>query len=226
MNRNSSSHPRPVRWVIAVAAALSLCGCIGEPSNPGMERRATAIDPAEATDTYWYARPAVAHVDAWDYDRLWAACAEASHDRLFDLDRLDYREGLMTTQPMISQQFFEPWRADCLTFADLMQSSIQQIRRTIRFEFSRKPDGPWQMTPKVLIERRANREDRVTSVVQYRAAVGGSEITNTALIQSQVARGKDIPYQYWYAIGRDADLERAVADDVQKAVSQPLADSR
>ena len=47
---------------------------------------------------------------------------------------------------------------------------MQTIRRTIRFEFTRRPDGSYIAYPKVLIETSAHPQRRITSQAQYSQA--------------------------------------------------------
>ena len=53
---------------------------------------------------------------------------------------------------------------------EVISDPLQTIRRTIRFEFTRRPDGSYIAYPKVLIETSAHPECRITSQAQYSQA--------------------------------------------------------
>lgn len=180
--------------------------------NPAATQPATAINPQTTQPSYWLGQPAVAHVRSRHFDALWDACRDAVQSDGFLVDRRDYREGLMTSLPLISKQAYEFWRADVVDVHDLAQSSLDMLRRTIRITFRRLPDGTFEATPKVLVERDSLIGRRITSVDQYQ---------NAFSIQAQdVAReteksGTDIPPEYWYPIGRDKALEKQIAQSVR-----------
>lgn len=193
---------------------LVLSGCITGPSNPAATQPATAIDPDRATLQYWIDQPAIAHVHSDQFQPLWNACRDSARDRFFNIDRNDYREGLLTTFPVISQQFFEPWRRDTGDGRELLQSSLATVRRTLRFEFERDGDF-WTVTPKVVVERFSLAERRITSVTQYRTIVQGA--TEPDRLGPD---GQRIANSYWYAIGRDTALEQTLADEIHGRIEQ------
>lgn len=197
------------------SVSLCLCGlilfspgCITGPSNPAATQPATEIDPVQATLQYWIDQPSAAHVHSEQFQPLWDACRDSARNRFFHIDRNDYREGLLTTFPAISQQFFEPWRRDVGDGRELLQSSLATVRRTLRFEIVRTGNF-WTMTPKVLVERYSLAERRITSVTQYRTIVQGSVDPDRP-----GPDGTRIPNSYWYAIGRDTALEKNLADEI------------
>ncbi|HEY7116462.1 MAG TPA: hypothetical protein VH475_07750, partial [Tepidisphaeraceae bacterium] len=147
---------------------LLLLGCITHPQNPAATQPATAIDLATTQPTYWYARPGVAQVRNADFQNLWEACKDTARAYLFALDREDYRSGVISTAPLISKQLVEFWRPDTGTAAAVFANSTAAMRRTIRFEVTREPDGTYTATPKVLVERESILERRTTDVSQYR----------------------------------------------------------
>jgi hypothetical protein len=156
--------------------------------------------------------PATTGATSQDFDKLCNACQDTARDFLFSIDRTDYREGLITTRPMISKQFFEFWRRDTATVDDCMQSSLQTIRRTIRFEIVHEADGSYSAHPKVVVERQSYYQRRITSVAEYRYVFTPTGPESTF----QTDQGKTLPIQYWYAIGRDQPLERELASAIQQ----------
>ena len=66
------------------------------------------------------------------YDRLMNVAEDVSRELLFKPATRDFRTGLLRTEPMVSAQWFEFWRSDVQTPADMAQSSLGKIRRTLR----------------------------------------------------------------------------------------------
>jgi hypothetical protein len=190
-----------------------MSGCARRVSEPVvLETDVRLAEPA-----HWYAQPPTATVTYEDFDALWYAADAAVRARRFVPDRQDRRQGVLTTEPLVSRQWFEPWRADALSSADVAESSLATTRRTVRFEIERRDDGGFALTPKVLIERYAQAENRLTNVVLYRSAFRATRVTEfTPVGTRERDRGVYLPSRYWYATGRDPALEQALANDVQK----------
>ena len=80
---------------------------------------------------------------------------------------------------------------------------MQTIRRTIRFEFTRRPDGSYIAYPKVLIETSAIRTpDHVAGPIFAGVYLRGRDPN---IINDQ---GVSIPPRYWYSLGRDEAMEK------------------
>jgi hypothetical protein len=207
--------------LVAAVAVGYLGGCIGKPQNPSATQPATAIDPATTQPSYWLARPAVAKVQGAEFDALWESCKETARGYLFTLDRVEPRSGVLQTTPMVSKQIFEPWRPDTGTFADVIANSLGAIRRTLRFELSRNEDGTYTATPKVLIEREAILERRVTAVSQYRTAFSGpgGKVQSRQAVNLEPETYGEVPVKYWYPTGRDEVMEKQVAGRLQKELA-------
>lgn len=204
---------------------LSAAGCITGPSRPAATQPATAIEPAQADPLYWYRQPAVVAVRDANYERLWSAAQSVARDYFFTLDREDYREGVLTTLPLTSMQWFEFWRRDVVTVNDLARSSLQTLRRTIHFKVEKDPDGGYRLSPKVLIEQYATVGQRLTYVGYYtRASDVGRQVGSVEMDEGQAN-----PPQYWFAIGRDHALEKRLAESIRhelaKTTRQATADA-
>ena len=69
-------------------------------------------------------------------------------------------------------------------------------------------DGRYVVEPKVIVERLSLAERRITNAIDYRGTLGPGE---------QQRFGPAAPAgqgSYWYAIGRDHDLERSLANRI------------
>jgi hypothetical protein len=185
---------------------------MGDPQHPDATQPATATPAEQAQPSYWLAQPALSTASSADFDKLWNACAETARGYLFQLDREDYRSGVITTRPMVSKQFFEPWRRDAGTTYDIARDSMQTIRRTLRFEISRNDDGSYTARPKVVVEQFSLVEQRITSVSQSRLIFTG--VNPSPIQDTELDRTSPKQTQYWYAVGRDETMEKNVANEV------------
>ena len=185
-----------------------LAGCAHQP--PATTRPSIAT----TQPSYWLAQPASVHISSPDFNRLWKSCEEAARSYGFSLDRQDYRDGVLTTMPLISKQWFEVWRDDVLTPGDLANSSINAFRRTIHFTFRRQQDGTFDVTPAIVIERQVIVEHPIAASVYLRNAF--RDTLGTRLVgNAEADEGLMYPGDYWYATGRDTVLEKAVAKTVE-----------
>jgi hypothetical protein len=201
-----------------VGAALglaALAGCTHVAESPAL----TQTDRTLAQPAHWLAQPANASAGHDNYDALWEACVEAARHRGFRPDRLNYREGILTTQPLVSKQIFEVWRRDVVTIGDQVESSLATERRIIRFEISRESESEFRCVPKVLVEHYAAAERRITAIQRYREAFS---ITNVQGSKER-DRGLDIPPEYWYVTGRDAAMEKQLAAAIESRVRGAVA---
>ena len=174
------------------------------------------IDAQQATPDFWWNQPAVVQIQSPDFQKLWDACKGELYVRLFTVDREQYRDGLLTSEPMVSKQFFEPWRNDTASAHDTGESSLATIRRTVHFEVTRRDDGNYEAVPKVLVERFDSAERRLTAITQYHSAFNGPRATVDAPDQS----GQPIASDYWYAVRRDTDLEKMMAESIRHRIGQ------
>jgi hypothetical protein len=203
---------------LVIAGAALLPGCITRPQNPAATQPATAVDLATTQPTYWLDQPAAAEVEGRDFDALWDACKQVARGYLFALDRVDYRAGEISTVPMISKQWFEPWRSDSGTAYETLANSMGAVRRTLVFNVARNADQTYTITPKVLVEREAILERHVTDVSQYRLAFSGPgpKIQPREAVTLEPETYPDVPVKYWIPTGRDAQMEIQVAKRLQE----------
>jgi hypothetical protein len=198
-----------------IALFVIVGGCAIHPAAPPATQPATAGDPKTTLPTYWFDQPAFTEVHGRDFDALWNACQQAAKAHGFVIDRTDYREGLLYTEPLVSKGFFEVWRNDVVDGHGLAQGTLATMRRTIRFAIRRQRDGSFVATPKVVVERYASIERRITSAAQYH------DIFSIRLLDVNREReqtGAVIPAEFWYAVARDHALERELARDISQRV--------
>jgi hypothetical protein len=190
------------------------------PTTGPATRPYTKADAKLATPDYWWDRPAVTSINYGDFQPLWDACKDELYVRLLPVDREDFRDGLLTSEPVISKQAFEPWRTDAVSVHDVAESSLATIRRMVRFEFTRKNDGTWTVVPKVLVERYASSERRLTAITQYHQAFSGPRTINDNP-DDPLHTSAGTPADYWYAVRRDTDLEKDMAASIRRRLKLP-----
>jgi hypothetical protein len=194
-------------------------GCSSSNGRPSTQP-ATAIDYHEGQSNFWFAKPAVASVACSSYDALWNNASLVALADGFAIDREEYRNGLLTTKPLVSAQIFEPWKRDVGDLHEVVQSTISTVRRTIHFDLRRLPDGSFSASPKVLIEHHSLAERRITSVTEYLTVFQADR----PLDEEYTEEGVLIVSDYWFAIGRDYALERKLAGQLQTKMSPGQCD--
>jgi len=221
------SRPRVFLQLKAAHSALGLFLLASLSVTSGCNTAATSSSSEEPKTAAQLYEPAPTRSpQSGNFEKLWTASEDATRDLLFVLDRRDRRSGVITTLPLTAAQWFEPWRQDNQTIGDVGVSSLSTLRRTVRLEFTRAGDQEnlaWSVSPKVLVERQARVENRLTSSTQYRAAFRTS-VANSALAAASASRGNamqdaDEPVagsSYWYPVARDAALEREIARRIEQ----------
>ncbi|MDB5304441.1 MAG: hypothetical protein JWM97_1990 [Phycisphaerales bacterium] len=210
-----------IRSLLCSVLCCTLAGCfVFQPVDPNA-KRSTAVDANRAYSEYWFNQPAVVKVESSSFDVLWDACERVARDCSFAIDRTDYRTGLLTTQPLVSRQFFEFWMHDIASLHEQTQSDLNTLRRVAHFQIRKLDDGSYVCEPKVVIERYSMAERRITNVIQYRDAFS----INHSVVEDRNEEGQPVRQFYWYAERRDEAMERALADRVRGYV-QAMASAK
>lgn len=149
---------------------------------------------------------------AGQYERVYQAAIDTLRDNGFRVDRTDYRFGRITTQPLDSPTLFEPWRSHNSTGEQAVASTLGHLQRRVNVMFN--PVDPQQeqpqaytMTVEVVLERLQLPNRRLTGTAQR-----GRIDTLTAVPAEWARRG--VEAQYHVPIGRDAELERRLTDQI------------
>ncbi len=164
-------------------------------------------------------QPSGVSVVATDFDRLLDATDDVSRDLLFKPAVRDYRSGIYRTEPMISAQWFEFWRADVQTGADAAESSLSKTRRTLTVRIEKDSAGKFIAKPEVLVERYSLAERRLTTAAGYRSIYRERyRPTGNSLSDA----GITAPDAYWYSVGNDPELERYVAEKIEARLAKSM----
>jgi hypothetical protein len=197
-------------------------GCVADNRSRPLEQRVTYVPKENAEPAYFLSRPAVASVTATDFDALWKTIYRVTRDAGFLVDLEDHRLGIFNSRPLVSSQWFEPWRHDTGSLYGRLASSLATLRRTVRWQVTKNADGTFAATPKVLVERYSLLEHRITSNAEY------TEVFLLTLEEQRNQRLRALdpasfaeaptPAAYWYAVGRDEALEQRLAENAKERV--------
>lgn len=191
-----------------------VAGCRSTPSSVATSStqpiEAKILPPAST-------QPSDVSVASADFDRLWAAGDAVARSLLFRPALQDRRGGLYQTEPMLSAQWFEPWRRELRTADAKVQSSVASIRRTliVHIERGEGGEGGFVARPEVLIERFSLAERRVTTSAGYHSIFRERTRRSGGTGTAESDAGVLLPDSYWYPVGNDPDLERYVADKMR-----------
>lgn len=149
-------------------------------------------------------------------DRYWEAIQETLRGHRYRLDRVDRRMGVVTTMPELSQHFFEFWRRDVDTNADLFESTLNPIRRWVEVRVNGDSGEDWeQLTIRVHKERLSTPDRQFNSSAAAYRLFGSNLPTTTG--QDRVTPDAD----EWLSIGRDPAMEdlllRQILERVERA---------
>jgi hypothetical protein len=156
----------------------------------------------------------IAFAASTNFDKLWDASADVAEDLKFTLERQDRRSGTLTTAPLTSAQAFEFWRGDVRTMDGLAESTLASVRRTLVIRIEPRTGVAGQQAyaavPKVVVERQAQAEHRITNVAGFRQIYRRSDQFGTRESDQGILQQRS----YWYEIGTDAALEQYVAEKI------------
>jgi hypothetical protein len=203
------------RLCITLFSVALLAGCSHVDQSPSL----TETDTRLASKEYWIDQPGNASVAHDDFDQLWNAAVGAARWRGYRPERIEYRNGIFQTYPVVSKQIFEPWRRDVSSMESMTESTLATMRRIVRFEISKRDDDTFECVPKVIVQRYSSLERRVTSITRYRETFSIA----SAVGNKERDRGVDLVDTYWYAVGRDADMEKELAKAVESRVKEAVA---
>lgn len=207
---SSILHPR-----ILLSTLVVVSGCV---AHQPVDNPTTRPTVQTRSPEYWIDLPATSSVESPDFDKLWTSCEQSARHFGFTLDRIDQRSGVITTVPLISKQFFEFWHNDVVTTDDLEKSSLATYRRTMRFEVSKR-EGGFVAAPCVVIERFSRAEQPIRASIYLQRAFR-TDPNHQMYGTPESDRGIYLPRNYWYATGRDTELEKQAADEVRKGLAR------
>jgi len=153
-----------------------------------------------------------------DPNYIWQICQEQIKRRGFVLDRVDRRQGIISSFPLISKQWFEFWRQDVVTMGDLLESSLHTLRRIIHLEMVAAGQGRCGLSCLVMVERLSTERQVVSGRVRAQEILGRTAGRLPALGRRN---SEQAPLEQWLPIGQDRALEaRILASISEKATGK------
>ncbi len=153
-----------------------------------------------------------------DFDRIWTVCQAQIKNRGFELDRLDFRNGVIETYPLISKQWFEFWHNDVIDGNSLAQSSLHTINRLVKLKIDKLDSNNYQLQCKV--EKLKIYHDRDVAGGNIRA-----QETFTAS-QSRIFNNKYSNNIKWLPAGNDPVLQQAILTDISNKLDAGVASAK
>jgi len=172
---------------------------------------------ATGSRTYESTHAISVHDDA-QQDALWEAAQDVLRKHRFALDRVDRAAGVITTQPVTSQHWFEFWRRDVGTSRDAMESSINPLRRWVEVTFAREEDGAWSEVAVMVHKERLSSPDRQFNSTGAAYQFFGDSLPATTG-QYRVTTTDD----RWLDLGRDAAMEDRVLGEITQKAPLPTS---
>ena len=186
-----NSRRRHVCWGLIPALAVSL-ECSQSPSDSYTSRQILAIESgSEAADG------------------LWEGVKETLRYHGFPLDRVDRRAGVITTMPVTSQQIFEFWRRDVVTWADRWEASLNPIRRWVEVCIQPIEGEFGQRLTFVVHKERLSSPDR-----QFTSSGAVYRLFDEQVPAVTERRRDSVRKERWLSLGRDAALENHLLNSV------------
>ena len=97
---------------------------------------------------------------------IWSVCQEQVKARGFRLDLVDRRRGIITGFPLVSRKWFEFWCQDVVTGEDLLESSLQTVRRIMHLEMKEVGHQQYELYCRVAVERLSSERQIVAGRVR------------------------------------------------------------
>jgi hypothetical protein len=139
------------------------------------------------------------------YRQFWLHAIRSVRHFGYDLDRADPAAGVITSHPLTSKQWFEFWRNDTLAADQVLEASLQTVRRQIRLTVQPTPNKEEYLVNAVVnVERQDRSERQVTTPANVMQAFNPKSSLGAAGTSGIV----------WVDLGRDPVLEAALLKQV------------
>jgi len=157
-----------------------------------------------------------------NFEAIWQASRHVLLKYSFELDSEDRRAGLMLTRPMTGKCVAEFWRHDAATGQALAESTVQTIYRQAKVTIT--PVGGDPKTFQADVEIRTRRSDlpemQISNVTD---AIDLFKLSGSANKRPQPLESGGEEPSGQVDLGRDADLERNIATEIQAATPEYLS---
>lgn len=183
---------RHLRLLVATLLACALIGCLSPQRNDYQSSRSATIANAS---------PQV--------DRAWEAAQETLRRHRFRLDRVDRRAGIITTMPETSQSLVEFWRHDVDTWPDLLEATLNPLRRWVEVTITHRDDNTSVELAVVVHKERLSSPDR-----QFNSTGAAYQYFGGNLPSTSGAVNVTPEDNMWLDLGRDPAMEAHLLDAI------------
>ncbi len=178
------------------------------PSHRGEHIVVKVIDPNQTSRYIYHA----------SYDNIWQQAMKLLVDTGFVLDRKDYRLGILTTQPLPSAQWVEPWKPQQTTFKNALENTVNMQQRSVRISISKVPEKPdfYEIGIEVLVERQNNPIETIGGPVFVEGSgFGKAQVSLRSDYAPAEVKGIG---PGWYTLGHDQQLEHKLLVELFKHI--------
>ncbi|MEC9373755.1 MAG: hypothetical protein VYC34_07925 [Planctomycetota bacterium] len=173
------------------------------------------------------------HIPAGDY----AAAFDAARDEIrkagYELQRVDARAGVITSQPRASAGLATPWTGVESSFEDAWQSLVNHERRRLRIEF--RPEAveppPTDAAPDPRLDlREAGLPVELTVTAEVERAhrpgmrVQPASVRLTSFSRDLIQESEGVEPTYWTVISEDKLLAMRIADRIRNRLAAAPAE--
>jgi len=166
-----------------------------------------------------------------EFNALWDASLEVLRENNFTVDRADPRQGIITTSPLLGRHWFETWRTDARTKADVTEGTLQTVQRQVTVKIrqgdllARGAEAGYLADVEAHITRSDRPNVRITNTSEaYELFLDPASLQRaTALPENQPEpseQAKTAP------LGRDKHLELYLLQQIQLRAAEKLAVSK
>lgn len=131
---------------------------------------------------------------------LWDSTIAVLRKCDFRIDRQDRSQGVITTQPVTSMQWFEFWRQDVAHPYDYLQASLDTIERKVTVKF--RNGNNWTIDVQVDVYRMNSPDVQITTASSAVHALSGLLPTTEGQVYPHAREGEQ-----WVPMGRDGNME-------------------
>ena len=221
INRNAVEPMKTIaRFAAGVLVATMATGCVNHSKPVAPQQELTAAEQ--------------------DFEAVWLASQDVLRTYGFPLERRDRREGMITTGGVVGKHWFEFWRHDASTAADLAENTLQTIFRVATVTVRPRADAPDSHEATVVINvSRSDAQPLQISSASEAAAVysppqtrehylpaDGEEAEPTETEPAEPELPSPVDTFGFVSLGRDANLEAKIATEIAARARKYLTDGR
>jgi hypothetical protein len=201
---------------MAAAAEPATLPASSQPAPPAVAATGPATRPGHMAVKVNDPNQTARFIYKASYDNIWQQSMLLLHHMGFELDRQDYRLGVMTTKSLPSAQIAEFWKPQHVDINDSLENTLNDQRRTVRLTISTVPGKPdfYEIGIQVLVERETNPSENIGGPVFVEGSGFGR---NSITLRSDYSAPRPEP-EAWVVLGHDPNLERKLINELFKRI--------